>query len=115
MSYAVIDQTIRDWAAANVKTLFLDSAGAEARFCYLSSPHGECYQISIGQPENERVSVRVHAIETIDDMEGHLEWIVPIARLRDARLTAEYRQAIVAPAREPRGYGQSRGRSLERC
>jgi hypothetical protein len=96
MSYAAIDQTVRDWADANVKALFTEWAGREARFCYLSSPQGECYQISIEAPENERVRVHVRGIETLDDMEAHLEWLVPVGRLRDTLDAAK--QTIAAAA-----------------
>lgn len=89
MSYAAVDQTIRDWADANVKALFTEWADAEARFCYLSSPQGECYQISIDAPEDELVRVHVWAVETLDDMEAHLEWFVPISQLRAALNTAK--------------------------
>ncbi len=88
MSYVAVDQIIRDWADANAAKLILQWAGAEARFCYLSSPQSECYQISIDAPENELVRVHVWAIETLDDMEAHLEWFVPVARLRDTLDTA---------------------------
>lgn len=84
MSYAVIDQIIRDWADAHAMTLMLEHANAEARFCYLSSPQGECYQIAIDAPEAAGVRVHVWAVETADDMDAHLEWVVPIARLRAA-------------------------------
>jgi hypothetical protein len=89
MSYAAVDQIIRDWADANVKKLFLERADGESRFCYLSSAQGECYQISIDAPENELVRVHVWAVETLDDMEAHLEWLVPIARLRATLDTAK--------------------------
>jgi hypothetical protein len=88
MSYAAVDLTIREWAEANVKKLFVEWAGAEARFCYLSSPQGECYQITIDPPENDLVKVHVFAVETLDDMEAHLEWNVQISDLRDALDTA---------------------------
>jgi len=89
MSYAAVDQTIREWTDANVKKLFVERADAEARFCYLSSSQGECYQISIDAPENELVRVHVSAVETLDDMEAHLEWTVPISQLRAALDTAK--------------------------
>ena len=89
MSYAAVDQTIREWADANVKKLFVEQEGAEARFCYLSSPQGECYQISIDAPENELVRVHVWAVETLDDMEAHLEWFGPISQLQATLDTAK--------------------------
>ena len=88
MSYAAIDQTIRDWVAANGLSLFEESSGAEARFCYLSSPQGECYQVAVDPPKNELVKVHVRAVETIDDMEAHLEWVVLTSELRTALDTA---------------------------
>lgn len=89
MSYAAVDQTIRDWAAASGFELLLEWAGAEARFCYFSSPQGECYQISLDPPENNLVKVHVWAVETADDMEAHLEWVVHTSELRAALDTAE--------------------------
>lgn len=88
MSYAAVDQIIREWADANVKELFTEWAGAEARFCYLSSSQGECYQISVDAPEDELVRVHVWAVETLDDMEAHLEWFVPVRQLEAALNTA---------------------------
>jgi hypothetical protein len=84
MSYAAIDHAIRAWADANAFSLCLTWADHEARFCYLSSPKGECYQISVDPPENELVKVHVWAVETLDDMEAHLEWIVSIPELSAA-------------------------------
>jgi hypothetical protein len=89
MSYVAVDQTIRDWVAVNGLTLFVESSGAEARFCYFSSPQGECYQISVDPPENDLVKVHVSAVETVDDMEAHLEWVVHLSDLRAALDTAE--------------------------
>ena len=89
MSYAAVDHIIRDWADANVQKLFFETANVEARFCYLSSPQGECYQISIDAPENDLVRVHVWAVETLDDMEAHLEWFVPISQLGAALDTAK--------------------------
>lgn len=93
MSYAAIDQTIREWTDANVQKLFVEWADAEARFAYLSSPQGECYQISIDAPEGGLVRVHVTAVETADDMGAHLEWLVPISQLQAALDTAK--QTIV--------------------
>lgn len=101
MSYAAIDQIVREWADANVKAMFTEWAGQEARFCYLSSPQGECYQISIEAPENESVRVRVHGIETLDDVEAHLEWLVPVTRLRDTLDTAKQTVVECLWARKP--------------
>lgn len=81
MSYTAIDHIIQPWADANGFKLHMAWAGEEARFCYLSSQQGECYQISIERPENELVRVHVRAVETLDDMEAHLEWFVSIAEL----------------------------------
>lgn len=63
---------------------FLEWAGKEARFCYLSSPQGECYQISLDPPVKDQVRIHVRAIETLDDMEAHLEWFIPIRDLKAA-------------------------------
>lgn len=89
MSYAAIDQTILDWAAASGLQLHSEWASAEARFCYFSSHQGECYQISVDPPERELVKVHIRAVETIDDMEAHLEWMVPTSDLRAALNAAE--------------------------
>jgi hypothetical protein len=59
------------------------------RFCYLSSPQGECYQISIDPPDDAGVRVHVWSVETSDDMEAHLEWFVPMGRLRATLDTAK--------------------------
>jgi len=84
MSYAGVDQILRAWSAANVKELFVEWGGEEARFCYLSSPQGECYQISVDPPENDLVRIHVRAIETLDDMKAHLEWYVSVPDLEAA-------------------------------
>ena len=89
MSYAAIDTVIREWANANVQTPFVEKSHTETRFCYLSSEQAECYQISVDAPENGLVRVHVSAIETIDDMEAHLQWLVPIAQLTAALDTAK--------------------------
>jgi hypothetical protein len=89
MSYAAVDETIPAWVDANALELFLEFADRERRFCYLSSPQGECYQISIDPPEAQGVRVHVWAVETLDDMEAHLEWVVPTSNLGIALDTAK--------------------------
>lgn len=88
MSYAEVDAAIQRWSAANALVLFMNFAGREARFCYLSSERGECLQISISPPEFGRVRVGVWDVETIDDEVVQELWEVSSAEVGAALDTA---------------------------
>ena len=88
MSYAQIDSTIEDWLKANSLVLFTSWAGEQARFCYTSSPQGECVQISIEPPQGGSVRIHVWDVETAGDEEVHMEWLAPVPDLRQALDTA---------------------------
>jgi len=77
-----VDGIIEAWAEANALELQRSWADRDARFTYLSSPQGECFQIALDPPDNENVKVHIWSIETLDDMEAHLEWFVPTSQLR---------------------------------
>jgi hypothetical protein len=80
--YSTIDHDIRDWVEAHSLTLFDTWAGEDRRFCYVSSPRGECLQISVEPPRNDEVLVVVSDIETIDDEEVRLSWTFPVSEVR---------------------------------
>ncbi len=79
--YSSIDSVIQTWSNANSLTMFNSFAGREARFCYKSSPRGECFQISIQAPQDGTVTVDAWTIETLDDRELHESWVVPVFEL----------------------------------
>jgi hypothetical protein len=80
-SYALIDQAIRDWCASRGLKLSNSFAGREARFCYTSSPAGECFQIWIDPPTNTQVTVNAASVETGDDAELRASWTMQTSEL----------------------------------
>jgi hypothetical protein len=83
-AYSSIDSVIQSWVSSNSLTLFTSFAGREERFCYISSPQGECFQISIQKPQDAVVSVDAWTVETLDNRELHEQWVVPIPKLKEA-------------------------------
>ena len=84
MTYELIDPTIQAWVEENGLTLFTSVDEREARYCFRSSPKGECFQISLEKPRSGHVKVHAWSIETIDDEELHQMWTVGVAELRSA-------------------------------
>lgn len=82
--YSSIDSIVRAWSEANSLKLFNHFAGREERFCYISSPQGECFQISIQAPHDTSVTVDAWSVETLDNRELHQTWVVQIPELRKA-------------------------------
>jgi hypothetical protein len=82
--YASIDPVIAQWAAEHRCSLFTEWAGCEARFVYLSSRSGECFQISIEPPSNEQVQVHAYYIEGPRDIEPEQRWCVGTSDLNPA-------------------------------
>jgi hypothetical protein len=79
-----IDSLIQVWAHANSLKIFGSFAGREERFCYVSSPRGECFQISIQPPLDNKVVVDAWTVETLDNMELHERWTVSVPELPEA-------------------------------
>lgn len=80
--YASIDPIITRWVIDHQFSLFTAWAGREARFVYLSSLSGECFQISIEPPSGERVvDVHVFYIEGPREIEPEQHWSVAVSDL----------------------------------
>lgn len=73
MLYSEVDGAITDWATENSLHLFREWNGKESRFSYLTNDFGECYQIVVSPPENDRIKVDVWIIEGNDAVDYHLE------------------------------------------
>lgn len=84
MSYAAVDHVIQLWRRARGLTLFNEFADQERRFCYSSSPEGECFQISVERPEGSSVTVNAWSVETLDDRELARSWTVQATELESA-------------------------------
>lgn len=73
--YDEADTTINAWAKANVKKLFVEWAGEQARFAYLPGLRPfECFQISIEPPVSGHIAVNAHSIDTDDGSEFEQRW-----------------------------------------
>lgn len=84
-AYASIDPIIMRWVTEHHLSLFTEWGGREARFVYLSSLSGECFQISIDSPLDEQM-VGVHAwyIEGPRETEPEQHWSVAVSDLNAA-------------------------------
>lgn len=84
MGYEQIDSTINEWVKQHSFTLFTAYEGfpdIEFRAIYLSSPQGECCQISIEKPNIGKVAINARDIETKMDEELNKNWLVEISDL----------------------------------
>jgi hypothetical protein len=72
MNYSSIDPDITAWIERNSLHLFTNFADREARFVYVSSNIGECFQISISEPQSSSVTIIACDIETFNDEEMEL-------------------------------------------
>jgi hypothetical protein len=81
--YAAIDATITMWAADHALQLCTTGfANDPARFIYVSSDAGECFQIWVEEPKDEVVTIHAADIETHDDEELSEEWTARSDNLR---------------------------------
>jgi hypothetical protein len=79
--YASIDPLLERWVEEHSLSLFKTFGDREARFVYISSNDGECFQISIEPPQEDSVTVNAWTVETLDDRELHQEWKTPTSDL----------------------------------
>jgi hypothetical protein len=84
MSYAVIDPIINAWTEKHSLRLCTRFADRDARFIYVSSNIGECFQIAISEPKNGQVIIDAWDIETRKDEEMHTSMTVEQSKLSDA-------------------------------
>jgi hypothetical protein len=82
--YAAIDNEIDDWAVRHSLVPFRSWAGREARFFYVSSEAGECFQISIDAPQSGRVGVRIACVEGRRDNDPRRELVVAVTEIGSA-------------------------------
>jgi hypothetical protein len=84
MSYAGVDAEILTWAKRHSLTLFTSDGDREARFAYVSSKAGDCFQISIAPPTEGAVELHAFGVtgQWLNDPEQH--WKVPISNLKAA-------------------------------
>lgn len=80
--YALIDPIIEGWARSHSLKILDSFAGREERFCYISRPNGEVFQIAIQPPIEGMVTVDAGSVETLDDRELSQNWVVPTSDLR---------------------------------
>jgi hypothetical protein len=90
MSYDEIDSDIEAWVLSHGFKLIREFGGAPRRFFYVSAGK-ESFQISIEPPENGHVLINVWSVETLDDIDVHKSWEVPVdtvSRAMDEALRA---------------------------
>ena len=76
-AYADIDDVIRIRVEGAGSTLFVEWAGAEARFFYVSGGV-ECFQVSVDPPVGGRVQVVACSVDTVDDQQFEQSWRGPV-------------------------------------
>ncbi len=81
MIYEAIDDQIKTWVKIHGVKLFTKFAGAEVRFFYSSSLRGECFQISIQPPKNNKIIIDAWSVDTIDDEDFHERWTTSVMDL----------------------------------
>jgi hypothetical protein len=84
MSYTIIDPTINAWTKKHSLCLFTSFADRDARFIYVSSNIGECFQIMISEPQDGKVDLNARDIETHKDEEMHTSMTAEQSKLGDA-------------------------------
>jgi hypothetical protein len=81
MTYEAVDLKIQDWIRRNDLHLFTFWSGREARFAYVSSEAGECFQISIEPPADGRITVYARCVEGRTDNDQSHTWSVEVENL----------------------------------
>lgn len=81
MGYERVDEVIGKWVALHKFTLYTELSGLERRFVYLSSDEGECCQIGIAAPDSGEIHIYAGGIETKNDVEMRMDWLVPVTEL----------------------------------
>lgn len=79
MSYATIDPAIHAWVTGHSLSLCTTFADREARFIYVSSNIGECFQISISAPQDGHIVIGAYDVETHQDEILEASITVPMA------------------------------------
>lgn len=77
MPYTEIDSDVERWVSAHGYKLIREFGGLPRRFFYVSVGK-ECFQISIEPPENGKALINLWSVETVDDIDIHEAWDVPI-------------------------------------
>jgi hypothetical protein len=78
MTYRDIDPQIRCWAERHHLALFTTFAERTARFVYVSSAAGECFQISIEDPANDQIRIHAWAIDGRREDASPKDWCVSV-------------------------------------
>jgi hypothetical protein len=81
MAYEEIDSEIRDWIGRNNLHLYTSWAGKEARFAYVSSKAGECFQISIDPPTQGRANIFARCVDGRRANDPPVTWTVEFEKL----------------------------------
>jgi hypothetical protein len=77
MTYRDVDQYINAWAERNSLKLQTSWAGQAARFAYVSSKAGECFQISIEPPIDGYISIHASCVEGRREDHPPEDWMYP--------------------------------------
>ncbi len=74
MLFEAIDKVISDWANRHSLKLFRLWAGEEARFAYVSSVSGECFQIWIEPPKDDQIAVHLICVIGREENDPPRNW-----------------------------------------
>jgi hypothetical protein len=83
MSYEEIDRYIHNWASFHGLKLFTRRNERPARFAYVSSEAGECFQISIEEPIDGWVKIFASCVEGRRDLHPAEDWRYPTAQMTE--------------------------------
>jgi len=80
----MIEAQIQEWANQHSLKLATSPGARVAKYVYLSSETGECFQIWVEAPAADRVSVYATCIEGRKEDDSPREWVTNLAGTRAA-------------------------------
>ncbi len=84
MSYEEVDQYIDKWAKYHLLKLKTSWNGRPARFAYVSSEAGECFQISIDAPIDDHICIHAFCVEGRREDHPAEDWRYPTENIAEA-------------------------------
>ena len=82
--YDEIDRVLTPWAKAHEVNVLIDLFGRMVRFFYVSAGQSESYQVVIEVHGGKNIKLWIYSVETDDDAEFSVHWIISIAELESA-------------------------------
>lgn len=97
--YEPLDAQIESWARKHSLRIFTYWDGGECRNAYLSSVAGDCYQIWIDIPVENRVGIHIAFVNGPKDEELQRDWFVSLDQFMETLEDAfQYVIKLMAPS-----------------